>query len=128
MKLVTQITEGLHQGETKRDQKSTISPEKVRIIQQGLSRLVSYGLLSDPAAVRDWANGLADLAEHDLVEGFRKAKDKSGYLTLGDFRALCKPEVKVPAYRPYLPPPSKKTLTYEEIHPRLVKILKELQP
>ena len=130
MKSVGQLTniERLYRGETKQGPQSRLSPEKAKLIQNGLEKLVNYGLLSDPSAIRDWANGLVDISEHDLVEGFRKAKDKTGYMQLGDFRALCRPEVKVPAHRHYLPTPSKKTLTYDEIHPRLVKMLKELQP
>lgn len=68
----------------------------------GLEKLVSYGLLSDPEAIRDWANGIADIDEHGLIEGFRKAKDKTGYMTLGDFRALCKRPVMAACHRPFV--------------------------
>jgi hypothetical protein len=67
----------------------------------GLSKLVSYGLLSDPTAIRDWGNGIADIDEDRLIEGFRAAKDYSGYMTLGDFRELCKKPRSHASHQPY---------------------------
>ena len=81
---------GQNQGETRQEKPSPLSPEKALLIQKGLEKLLSYGLLTDALAVRDWANGIADMDEDCLREGFKKAKDFTGYMTIGDFRGLCK--------------------------------------
>lgn len=108
MDIPTDLLKKLYQGETKREKSSPLSPEKARLIQQGLEKLVSYGLLNDPHAIRDWANGLVDLDERALVEGFRKAKDHTGYMSLGDLRGLCKVPMSHASHNLYLPEPSKK--------------------
>jgi hypothetical protein len=90
-----------------------------------LKKLLSYGLLNDPGAVRDWANGLADLEYDALVEGFRKSKDHAGYMTLGQFRALCrKPETQA-CHRPYVALPIK-PLDGAELKRRIAKMKSEL--
>jgi len=63
--------------------------------------LTSYGLLNDPNAAKDWVMALNDLKDIELVTGIRKAKDHSGYLTLGQFRHMCKLEKINAAHKPY---------------------------
>lgn len=77
------------------------------MIQTGLEKLVSYGLLTDSLSVRDWANGIADIEDFCLVEGFRKAKDFKGYMTLGEFRSLCKKPVNHASHKPFKAIPHK---------------------
>jgi len=91
----------------------------------GLERLVSYGLLSDPSAIRDWANGLADLSEERLTAGFVKAKDYTGYLTLGDLRNLCKKPVENGSYRRFKALPHK-PMDSDMLKSKIAKMRKQL--
>ena len=115
---------GQAQEEIKQEKPSQLSPEKAELIQKGLTRLVSYGLLSDPSAIRDWANGLADLSEERLTAGFVKAKDYTGYLTLGDLRNLCRKPMQNGSYRPYKALPNK-PLEKDELRARIAKMREE---
>ena len=99
----TKLMAQLYQSETKQEKPSPLSPEKAQLIQKGLDKLVSYGLLSDPNAVRDWANDLVDLSERELVEGFKKAKDHTGWLEFGAFRAMCKLPKSHASFRRFVP-------------------------
>ena len=116
----------LYQNETKPEPQSTLSPEKAALIQAGLKKLLSYGLLNNPDAVRDWANGLADLSEEALRIGFNKAKDHTGYMTFGDFRKLCRVPTLHPSHQPFKALPKEEPLPPEEIHKRIAKMREEL--
>lgn len=111
----------LYQGETKQEKPSTLSPEKKALILEGLKRLISYGLLNDPNAIRDWANGLADLEYEELVEGFRSAKDHRGYMSLGDLRGLCKKPQVHASHRPFAAL-ERKPMEADEIKRRIAKL------
>jgi hypothetical protein len=115
---------GQAQDEIKQEKPSPLSPEKARLIQKGLERLVSYGLLSDPSAIRDWANGLADISEERLTAGFVKAKDYTGYLALGDLRNMCKKPMQNGSYRPYQALPHK-SMDKDELRARIAKMREE---
>lgn len=116
----------LYQDQSKPEQPSALSPEKARLIAAGLEKLQSYGLLNNHEAVRDWANGLADLDEGRLLEGFRKAKDYSGYMSLGDFRKLCARSNFNASHKPFKALPRGDVLPPEEAHKRAKEILKML--
>lgn len=103
MEQVEKFLKELYQSETKPEKPSPLSPEKALLIQKGLDKLVSYGLLSDPNAVRDWANDLVDLSERELVEGFKKAKDHTGWLEFGKFRQMCKLPKSHASFRRFVP-------------------------
>lgn len=77
------------------------------MILKGLELLTSWGLLSDALAVEDWARGLQDLDTDCLREGFKRAKDYSGYMTLGDFRKLCKKPRTHASYKTFEALPNK---------------------
>lgn len=91
-----------------------------------MNRLVSYGLLSDPAAMVDWKNGIADLGVNELAIGINKAKDFKGYLTLGDFRGMCKIPTGHASFRRYKALPTK-PLEGTEIRSRIAKMKGELK-
>lgn len=98
-----QFLEGLYRGETKQEPPSTPSD----VLKRALNKLVSYGLLSDPGAASDWANALTDKTDQEIVEGIRKAKDYKGYLTMGEFRQMCKLPRAHPSHQSFVPIESK---------------------
>lgn len=122
MDKVTDFLTDLYQGETQQGKQSQPSLE---VIQESLQRLLSYGLLSDPSAMADWANALADLSTNELAAGVNKAKDFKGYLTLGEFRGMCRLPKSHASFRPY------KAITYtpldgSEIKSRISTMREEL--
>ena len=128
LKTTSQLMNNLYDQEqerTKPEPQSQLSPEKARLIQMGLENLVSYGLLSDPSCIRDWANGLADMSEENLRAGFIKAKDYTGYLTLGDLRNMCRKPIQNGSYRRYQALPNN-PLDGEEVHNRIARMKEKL--
>ena len=75
--------------------------------------------------MKDWANGLADLGERELIEGFRSAKDFKGYLTMGDFRGMCKAPKGHASFKPYVALPNI-PIPKEELKSRIAKMREEL--
>ena len=73
----------------------------------------------------DWANALADLSMNELAAGINKAKDYSGYLTLGDFRKMCRLPKGNASYRPYRALPIL-PLEKEELKSRIAKMREDL--
>jgi len=117
---------GQSQEETKQEKPSQLSPEKAKIIQDGLEKLVSYGSLSDPNAIRDWANALVDISEENLIEGFRKAKDWTGYMQMGDLRNMCRKPSGNASYRPYKALENK-AMDKDELKSRIAKMREDLK-
>ena len=95
------------------------------MIQESLQRLVSFGLLSDPSAITDWANALADLNMNELAIGLNKAKDFKDYLTMGDFREMCKIPKGHASFRRYKALPIK-SVGADEHHRRTAQMKEEL--
>lgn len=128
MKSVNELNQNLlqklYQGETHAEPPS-ISPEKEKLLTETLNRLVSYGLLNDPGAMIDWKNGLADLTEVALITGTRKAKDHSGYLTMGEFRAMCRIPSTHASHKPYKALPHK-PMDRDELREKLAKMKSDL--
>jgi hypothetical protein len=67
---------------------------------------------------------LADLPEERLTAGFVKAKDYTGYLTLGDLRNMCKKPTQNGSYRPYQALPNK-PMDKDELRARIAKMREE---
>ena len=63
--------------------------EREQTLNWALNKLVSYGSLNDPSAIADWKEDLADLSARELMQGVLKAKDRTGYMLIGDFREMC---------------------------------------
>ena len=111
--------------ETKPAKNSEISSEKHELLYQTLSKLINWGLVSDPNQLRTWANDLADLSEIEIINGLRRAKDWSGeYMTLPKFRNLCKEGKLHVSHRPYLALPGAPAMDSKKLQTKL-RALKE---
>jgi len=101
-----------------------VDPEKEIALTWCLNKLVSYGLLNDPSAIDDWKEDLADLDIRQLSQGTYKAMDHKGYLTMGEFRAMCAKVVFDPSHTLYKALPHK-AMEEDETRRRVAKLRQE---
>lgn len=80
--------------------------------------------MNDPGAAEDWIYALADLSEPEIINGVRKAIDHKGYLTLGEFREMCKIEAPHASHRLYKALPHK-GMEGSEVQKRIAKMRQE---
>jgi len=100
MNKVVDFLKDLHRDGTK-PEPQLVDPQMERALTWSLNKLVSYGLLNDPEAMDDWKQDLADLDVQAIYQGTYKARDHRGYLTLGEFRAMCAKVVLDPSHKAY---------------------------
>jgi len=124
MNKITEFLEDLYQGETPPETSCEMTPEMDELLTEILEKLISYGLLNDPQAVLDWKEGLSDLKPAGLIGGWRKAKDHTGYLTLGQFREMCKVIPPDPSHKLYKALPHK-AMEGKELQKRIAKMRQE---
>ena len=90
-------------GTTEKRENSLHSEDMMDKVWRGL---VAFKLQHEPIGSTDykyWDRSLAEFTDQELVVGLRRAADHKGYLTIGDFRALCKTEPPKAAHKLFLP-------------------------
>ena len=72
-----------------------------------------------------WDYSMRDLDDERLMAGLKKAQDHTGFLTLGGFRNLCKPEETAPCHQAFqgLPKPR---MTVEQRKAAMAKLRAEV--
>jgi len=116
----------LYQSEMPPELRSPITPQKEELLKAILKKLISYGFVNDKETALDWKEDLADLSEAELIAGWKKAKDHTGYLEFGRFREMCKLPVSHASFRSNLPAPVTEALEADDHHRRTTKMKEEL--
>lgn len=126
MERIDKFLTNLYQDETKSEKPSTrsVNPQKLTLLKLSLKKLASYGLLNDPGCAEDWVYALADLSEAEIINGTSKSIDHKGYLTLGEFRGMCKLDLPHASHRIFKALPHK-AMEPEEMKKRMDKLRQE---
>ena len=96
-------------GTTEKRENSLHSEDMMDKVWRGL---VAFKLQHEPIGSTDyryWDRSLAEFNDQELVIGLKRAADHKGYLTIGDFRDLCRSELPKPAHKLFLPHKPPKT-------------------
>jgi len=88
-----------------------ISNHSERVMVQVWRGLSAFKMVHEPVGSTDykyWDRSLAEFTDEDLIRALKLSADHKGYLTIGDFRALCVKETPKAAHQLFLPKQSVK--------------------
>ena len=114
LKNINQLTESVKASQrSQTGPQENISRHSPQLMVMTWRSLKAMGLVHTEVGETDykyWAHSLMEFTDGQLADGIAKAKDHKGYLTLGVFRDMCRPEKKHASHETYLALPSGQTL------------------